>query len=62
MIPSLNLFKTYICPKILVTQYDKEGKLSESFGGKKPIEIINELTYLGVEICSDGKNMKNIIN
>ena len=44
------------------TQHDNEGKLIESFGCKKTMEIINELTNLGVKICSDGKNMKNIIH
>ena len=38
-----------------VTEHDEGGKLVENFGGKKPMEVLNELTYLGIEICLDGE-------
>ena len=40
-------------------EHDKEGELVEKFGGKIPMEVLHDLTYLGIEICSDGKKHEN---
>ena len=38
------------------TEHDEEGKLVETFEGKKPLENTNELCYLGVKLSADGTN------
>ena len=43
------------------THHSNEGDLIESFEGKKNMQVCEELTYLGVEISSDGRNMKTIL-
>ena len=43
------------------TYHDKDGNLVESFEGKKPMETTNELTYLGVQLSSNGSNMNSIM-
>ena len=43
------------------TKHDKNGQLFETFEGKKPMTNKSQLTYLGVELSADGKNMKTII-
>ena len=52
-------------PKLQVntwkTHHTKEGDLIDTFGGKKDMEVCKELTYLGVEISADGKNMKTLL-
>ena len=52
-------------PKLSVdvweTKHDKNGQFSEFFTGKKPMENTDTMTYLGVEISADGKNMKTIL-
>ena len=58
--------ETFHIPNLTVdtwkTSHTKDGKLLETFSGKKPIENKNELTYLGIEISKDGRNMKTIIH
>ena len=44
------------------TEHDKDGKLVEKFEGKKPMEVSNVLTYLGIEISANGKNTSTINN
>ena len=43
------------------THHDQDGNLIENFKGKTKMENKSELTYLGAEISSDGKNIKTII-
>ena len=43
------------------TRHTKEGMLVELFAGKNPIENKDVLTYLGMEISKDDRNMKTIV-
>ena len=43
------------------TSHDQKGDLKETFGGKKPMGNEKVLTYLGVELSSDRKNIKKNI-
>ena len=43
------------------TKHDENGKLLETFEGMQPMANKSQLTYLGVKLSSDGKNMKTII-
>ena len=43
------------------TDHNENGDFLETFEGKKPLENVKELTYLGVQISADGKNLKTII-
>ena len=43
------------------TSHDQKGDLKETFGGKKPMGNEKVLTYLGVELSSDRKNIKKTI-
>ena len=57
--------ETFHVPQLMVDTWDtshtKEGILVETFGGKKPIENKDVLTYLGMEISKDGRNMKTTV-
>ena len=57
--------ESYHIPKLQVdtwkTHHTKEGDIVEYFAGKKDMQVCQELTYLGVEISSDGRNMKTIL-
>ena len=57
--------ETFHIPNLTVdtweTSHTKDGKLVETFSGKKPMENKDELTYLGMEISKDGRNIKTII-
>ena len=57
--------ETYHVPRLMVdtweTSHGEDGELWEKFGGKKPMENTNQLTYLGMEISHDGRNMNTII-
>ena len=44
------------------TKHDENGRLLETYLGKKPMENKNQLTYLGIELSADGKNMNSIIH
>ena len=52
-------------PRLSVDVWDtknyENGNFSESFIGKKPMKNTDTMTYLGVEISADGKNMKTIL-
>ena len=58
--------ETYHVPRLMVdtweTSHGEDGELREKFGGKKPMENTNQLTYLGMEISHDGRNMNTIIH
>ena len=43
------------------TTHDDKGCFHETFAGKKPMENVQELSYLGATLSSDGRNMKTII-
>ena len=57
--------ETFHIPNLTVdtweTSHTKDGKLVETFSGKKPMENKEGLTYLGIEISKDGRNMKTFI-
>ena len=43
-------------------KHDNDGNLIETFGGKKPMEMSQSLSYLGVKISANGKNMDTILD
>ena len=57
--------ETYHFPRLMVdtweTSHSEYGELKEQFGGKKPMDNTNVLTYLGMEVSQDGKNLETII-
>ena len=57
--------ETFHIPQLMVDTWEsshtKDGRLLETFGGKKPIENKDVLTYLGMEISKDGRNMNTIV-
>ena len=57
--------ESYHIPKLQVDTWNihhtKEGDVIEYFAGKKDMQVCQELTYLGVEISSDGRNTKTIL-
>ena len=56
--------ETFHIPRLQVdtwkTHHSKEGVLIETFDGKKDMQVCEELTYLGVEISADGRNIKKL--
>ena len=38
------------------TKHDDQGNFHETFAGKKPMENVPELTYLGATLAAGGKN------
>ncbi len=48
-------------PPMKDVSHDMNGNLTETFGGKKPMENDNKLSYLGVQLSSDGRNMETIL-
>ena len=53
--------KLFVKPNTTIKVIGKEGDLIETFEGKKYMKVCEELTYLGVEISSDGRYMKTIL-
>ena len=57
--------ESFHAPKLMVdtweTSHGEDGEFIEKFGGKKPMENVQHLTYLGMGISKDGRNMKTII-
>ena len=53
--------ETFHVPQLMVDTWDtshtKDGRLVETFGGKKPIGNNDVLTYFGMEILKDGRTL-----
>ena len=54
------IFHTQLKVDTWKLSYDKEGNLTEIFGGEKVMGEVDHITYLGVIISANGTHTKDI--